>query len=132
MKKLHRRKILELISNGSITAKDGLKLLSSLEEKTSEKKILLEINSNRQEIPYFQFSIPVQKLLEQREFFRKLTGINLKGQIQIGGFRIDLTKLNWIRILELAEIEDSEDLYLLEMPGQEDEQLQMRIVLRKE
>jgi hypothetical protein len=131
MKHLRRRKILELISIGRITAREGLKLLDALEEKDQEQQLQLEIISSRQETPYFQTGMTLAKLLLMKESFRGLKSNELVSNIQIGCFRIDLTKLNWQRILELAEIEEGEELFVMEMPGLEDEQIVMRISLKK-
>jgi len=131
MRIIRRKKILEMISTGKISASEGLSLLDALDENEEEQHLKFQILSSKQENPYFNFSITMGKLPVLKDFLGKLAENDLVSKFQIGRFRIDITRLNWERILELAEIEEEEELFLMETKGQEDEQIICRISLEK-
>lgn len=123
------RKILQMISSGKISADQGDKLLAALEQKKHENRFVMQLISSRQDVPCFEFALPVSKIIHLQNLINKLSRSDFTGKFHMGSFKLNLSNLNWERIFELIHRGEQSDLLILEMPASQNVIMTFRIAI---
>jgi hypothetical protein len=126
----NQKRILQLVTEGRLTAMEADKLLSAIENTSKEPFLKVEIISSLQEKPVLELSLPLSGL--KGNIAEVVAGSkNLAVHFQFGKFGLDLRKLNWQSIAELANHKDADIIYQLESPGMADDSVSLHIKVEK-
>ncbi len=123
----NKRRILELISEGKLAVAEAAELLSALEKKKREPVLRLEISSSRQSAPLLSLGLSVRDLPGKVRSMEKLLKSEFSFIFESGHFYLDLQKLNWRQIFELAGRSDAGTIYYYETKSDENEILSLKI-----
>ena len=122
-----RRRILDLVAEGVVSAADAAALLGSLEDKSRERILKLEIFSSLLSVPVLEMSISVAELPELINTLHGIAKSGLQYLFQKGRFRLDFRQLNWSGILEMALQGDADNIYFYESQNEDGEIVSLQI-----
>lgn len=124
-----KKKILEMITAGKITAEEGAKLIEALEpeKKTAVKgkKLVLQILQEGAEKPKLNIAIPLKLAKFGLSFIPK----NAQFKTSLNNSDIDLASINWQEILDLAASGETGELFYLEVEDEKERPLIVRVLV---
>lgn len=109
-----RKKIIQMISDGKITAEEGAKLLEALGEevKSSEypTKLVIKLIEEGADRAKLNIAIPIKIAKFGLSLFTKSGKIDA----EIGNSDFDFSQINWNDIVELASAGEKGELFYME------------------
>ena len=110
-----KRKIIDLVSQGKISAEEAAKLLQALNPKTQfikkGKRLVLQVKKEGAEKPKVNLSIPINLAKIGISFLSKNGKINAS----FGKSNFDFSSINWKEIIEMATSGEIGELFYLEV-----------------
>jgi len=110
-----KRKIIDLVSQGKISAEEAAKLLQALNPKTQVikkgKRLVLQVKKEGAEKPKVNLSIPINLAKIGISFLSKNGKINAS----FGKSNFDFSSINWKEIIEMATSGEIGELFYLEV-----------------
>ncbi|NQV18536.1 MAG: hypothetical protein HQ534_08335 [Armatimonadetes bacterium] len=110
-----KRKIIDLVSQGKISAEEAAKLLQALNPKTQiikkGKRLVLQVKKEGAEKPKVNLSIPLNLAKISISFLSKNGKINAS----FGNSNFDFSSINWKEIIEMATSGEIGELFYLEV-----------------
>ncbi|MCF7911290.1 MAG: hypothetical protein K9M99_02080 [Candidatus Cloacimonetes bacterium] len=122
-----RKRILELVAEGVVSAVEAASLLHSLDHKSRARVLKLKISSSQQTVPVLEISISIAELPELLKSIHFIAESGLQFLFQKGRFRLDFRELNWSRILELALQNDADNIYFYESRNEDGDTVSLQI-----
>lgn len=125
-----KKKILDMINNGKITAEEGARLIEALEPETETtttgKKLIVQILQEGAEKPKLNIAIPLKLAKFGLSFIPK----NAQFKTNLNNSDIDLASINWQEILDLAASGETGELFYMEVEDENDRPLIIRILVK--
>jgi SHOCT-like protein len=119
----HKRKVLDMVSDGKITADEAAKLLEAMNPKHSKsiklgngKKLIVQIIKEGAAKPKVNIAIPLKLAQFGLNFIPK----NGKFDAHIGKSDVDLFSVNWQEILALAASGEVGELFYMEVEDEDE------------
>jgi DUF4097 and DUF4098 domain-containing protein YvlB len=110
-----RKKILDLIAQGKITAAEGAKLLEALIPETKaerkSKRLVVQIWQEDSEKPKLNIALPLNLAKLGLSFIPK----NSQFKTSLNNSDFDFSQINWQDILDLAASGETGELFYLEV-----------------
>lgn len=110
-----KRKILDMVAEGKISADEAAKLLEAMNPITKSqvkgRKIIFQVIQEGASKPKVNIVIPLKLAKFGMSFIPK----NGKFDAHIGGSNVDLSNVNWKEILEMAVAGETGELFYLEV-----------------
>ena len=110
-----KRKIIDLVSQGKISAEEAAKLLQALNPKSKVikkgKRLILQVKKEGAEKPKVNLTIPLNLAKIGLSFLSKNGKINAS----FGNSNFDFSSINWKEIIEMATSEEIGELLYLEV-----------------
>lgn len=111
----HKRKILDMVSEGKISAADAAKLLEAMNPKSTVikkgKKLIIQILQEGAAKPKVNIAIPLRLAQFGLNFIPK----NGKFDAHVGKSDVDLSQVNWKEIMALAASGEVGELFYMEV-----------------
>ena len=125
-----KKKILDMINNGKITAEEGARLIEALEPETETtttgKKLIVQILQEGAEKPKLNIAIPLKLAKFGLSFIPK----NAQFKTNLNNSDIDLASINWQEILDLAASGETGEIFYMEVEDENDRPLIIRILVK--
>ena len=122
-----KRKIIDMIANGKISADEGAKLLFALNRKPKNfrtgKRIVFQIIQEGKSKPKVNIAIPIKLAKIGMHFIPKEAKINAS----LGSSKFDLSSIDWKEIIEMASAGEIGDLFYLEIEEEDETPTTIRI-----
>ncbi|MCK4357821.1 MAG: hypothetical protein KAW92_03635 [Candidatus Cloacimonetes bacterium] len=112
-----KRKIIDMVAEGKITAEQAEKLLSALREKKSApkvdsgKRLIFRITQEGNENPKVNIVIPIKLAKFGLNFIPKNANINAT----FGSSKFDMSSIDWQEIFAMASSGEVGDLFYMEV-----------------
>ena len=126
----YKRKVLDMISDGNITADEAAKLLEAMNPKPAKsmkhgkgKKLIIQIIKEGNAKPKVNIAIPLKLAQFGLNFIPK----NGEFDAQIGSSDVDLSSVNWKEILALAASGEVGELFYMEVEEDDETPMIIRI-----
>lgn len=125
-----KKKILDLITEGKITAEEGARLMEALDPGNKPekklKKLIIQILQEGSEKPKLNISIP----LKLAKLGLGLIPKNAKFNTNLSDNDIDLSQINWKDILDLAASGETGELFYMEVEEEDKKPLIIKILVQ--
>jgi len=126
----NKKRILDLITEGKITADEGAKLLEALDpekkDKKRGKKLIIQILQEGVEKPKLNIALPLGLAKFGLSFIPKNTSFSTN----LNDSNIDLASINWKEILETASTGETGELFYMEIEDEDKKPLIIRILVK--
>ncbi|KQC11371.1 MAG: hypothetical protein APR54_11000 [Candidatus Cloacimonas sp. SDB] len=124
-----RKKILDLIAQGKITAAEGAKLLEALIPETKaerkSKRLVVQIWQEDSEKPKLNIALPLNLAKLGLSFIPK----NSQFKTSLNNSDFDFSQINWQDILDLAASGETGELFYLEVEEQNNKPFIIKILV---
>jgi SHOCT-like protein len=125
-----KKKILEMIISGKITAEEGARLMEALnpEPKPAQKgkKLVIQILQEGAEKPKLNIAIPLKLAKLGLSFIPK----NAQFKTNLSNNDIDLSSINWQEILSLATAGEMGELFYMEVEDENNKPLIIKVLVQ--
>jgi hypothetical protein len=125
-----KKKILDMITAGKITAEEGARLLEALQpEKETTivgKKLIVQILQEGAEKPKLNIAIP----LKLAKFGLSFIPQNAQFKTNLNNSDIDLAAINWQEILDLAAAGETGELFYMEVEDENARPLIIKVLVK--
>jgi hypothetical protein len=118
-----KRKIIDLVADGKISASDAEKLLAALDGGTQRKGKMLVFVLEEEDVEKVKIQIPVAFAKLSAKFIPSQT----KLQTQIGSSTFNLHDINWKEIVQLAASGEVGDLFYMDIDDDDGKRKTIRI-----
>ena len=126
----HKRRVLDMVSEGKITAEEAAKLLEAMSPKSVKpfktskgKKLIVQVIQEGAAKPKVNIAIP----LKLAEFGLNFIPKNGKFDAHIGKSDVDLSSVNWKEIIALAASGEVGELFYMEVEEEDEKPTIIRI-----
>ena len=114
----HKRKVLDMVAEGKITAEEAAKLLEAMNPKPKAvgkgKKLIIQVIQEGANKPKVNIAIP----LKLAKFGLNFIPGNGKIDAHIGKSDIDFSSINWKEIMAMAASGEVGELFYMEVEGE--------------
>jgi hypothetical protein len=118
-----KRRVLQLVAAGKITAKEGQKLLVALQKPKSAEKLYIQITRENASKPSVNVAIPMKYIrLGWKLLPSKLTVVSEQGDY-------DLSQLNWQQINSMAAAGEKGELFYTEITEKDGSTSEVRVFI---
>ncbi|MDN5354229.1 MAG: hypothetical protein PWQ09_985 [Candidatus Cloacimonadota bacterium] len=118
-----KRRILQMVAAGKITAREGEKLLTALQKTKSAEKLYIQITRENASKPSLNLAIPMKYVhLGWKLLPSKLTVVS-----QQAGY--DLSQLNWQQINSMASAGEKGELFYTEITEKDGSTSEVRVFI---
>ena len=125
-----KKKILDMITEGKITAEEGARLIEALNQKPENsskgKKMVVQILQEGAEKPKLNIAIPLKLAKFGLNFIPK----NAQFKTNLNNSDIDLAAINWQEILDLAAAGETGELFYMEVEDENDRPLIIKVLVK--
>ncbi len=125
-----KKKILDMITEGKITAEEGARLIEALGQKPENsskgKKLVVQILQEGAEKPKLNIAIPLKLAKFGLSFIPK----NAQFKTNLNNSEIDLAAINWQEILDLAAAGETGELFYMEVEDENDRPLIIKVLVK--
>jgi len=121
-----KRKILDMVQNGTISAAEAAKLLEAVSAKTvaaKASKIIFQVMREGESRPKVNISIPLKLAKIGVHFLPK----NSQIKAEIGSNNFDFSTIDWKEILDMATSGETGELFYMEVDDENGKQLIIKI-----
>jgi len=122
-----KRKILDMVAEGKITAEEAAKLLSAMNPKpvpaTKGKRLVFQIIQEGSEKPKVNIAIPLKLAKFGMNFIPKNGKINA----DLGNSDFDISSINWQEIMEMATAGETGELFYVDIDEEDKGTVSIRI-----
>lgn len=122
-----KRKILDMVAEGKITAEEAAKLLSAMNPKpvpaAKGKRLVFQIIQEGSEKPKVNVAIPLKLAKLGMNFIPKNGKINAN----LGDTDFDISSINWNEIMEMAAAGETGELFYLDIDEEDKGTFSIRI-----
>ena len=124
-----KRRILEMVKEGKINAEEAARLLEALnpspEPQKSARKLKIQIFEEGRDKPKVNIAIPLKLAKFGMNFIPK----NGRIDAHLGSSNLDLSKVNWQEILEMAAAGETGELFYMEVDEDNGKNVIIRIMV---
>jgi len=124
-----KKKILDMVAEGKISADEASKLFEAMnpveKSQAKGKKIIFQVIQEGAAKPKVNIAIPLKLAKIGMHFIPK----NGKFDAQIGSSNVDLSKVNWKEILELAVSGETGELFYMEVEEDDGKTMIIKIMV---
>lgn len=110
-----KRKIIDMVADGKISAQEGEKLLTAITPKNAAtikgKKLVIRITQEGKSKPKVNIAIP----LNLAKIVGRLIPKNAKFKADLGSSNFDFSSIDWKEIVEMASSGEVGDLFFMEV-----------------
>ena len=110
-----KKKILDMVAEGKITAEEAAKLLTAMNPKpvssAKGKRLVFQIIREGSEKPKVNIAIPIKLA----EFGMNFIPKNEKINANLGDTDFDISSINWQEIIEMASSGETGELFYMEV-----------------
>jgi hypothetical protein len=122
-----KRKILDMVAEGKITAEEAAKLLSAMNPKpvpaAKGKRLVFQIIQEGTEKPKVNIAIPLKLAKFGMNFIPKNGKINA----DLGDTDFDISSINWQEIMEMATAGETGELFYMDIDEEDKGTITIRI-----
>ncbi len=122
-----KRKILDMVAEGKITAEEAAKLLAAMNPKpvsvVKGKQLVFQIIREGSEKPKVNIAIPLKLAKFGMNFIPKNGKINAN----LGDTDFDISSINWQEIIEMASAGETGELFYMEIEEEDKGTITIRI-----
>ncbi len=122
-----KRKILDMVAEGKITAEEAAKLLAAMNPKhvpaTKGKRLVFQIIQEGSEKPKVNIAIPLKLAKFGMNFIPKNGKINA----DLGDTDFDISSINWKEIMEMAAAGETGELFYMDIDEEDKGTITIRI-----
>jgi len=124
-----KKKILEMITNGKITAEEGARLIEALDPNKKKakkgKRLVLQILQEGVEKPKLNIAVPLKLAKLGLSFIPK----NAQFNTNLSNSEIDLSTINWKEILDLAVSGETGEIFYMEVEDEGNKPLIIKVMV---
>jgi len=110
-----KRKIIDMVADGKISAQEAKKLLAAMSPKTAPtikgKKLIIRITQEGKSKPKVNIAIPIKLAKIGMHFIPKDAKINAS----LGSSKFDVSSIDWKEIINMASSGEVGDLFFMEV-----------------
>ena len=125
-----KKKILDMITSGKITAEEGARLIEAIEPSPQTekkgKRLVIQILQEGVEKPKLNIAIPLKLAKFGLSFIPK----NAQFKTNMNNSDIDLSNINWQEILDLATAGETGELFYMEVEDENEKPLIIKIMVQ--